>query len=234
MTLRQLIVPAIATASLLAVLAGTQSGFIGAQDDGDASPPVSLQDRQEEILQDNAKPRFDGELLGIHLGPASSLSERGILFRADEECPGGYEVSENEPSIPGVPSYLPKGAVQPLVAPGGLRDYPNPSALVCAGDGFVYRSVRRFEMPHLENGLTPSIDVARANSDHHVIDAPHERVSVIDLGGREAIAIPGVIPEGGTVASLSQVIIPEESGYLLVYGIGVSFDEVLRVASVAK
>lgn len=223
---------ATAVVVLLPIVLGIAAlGIVMAQDSEQSSPPAPLEDEYPGITVDNSKPRFDGEMLGIRLGTTQALADAGYLDDA-QPCSDTVDVVSGHASIPQAPLYLPEGAVQPELAPA-LVDEPNPGGSICASDGTPLRTWRYFEFPQLENGLVPSILVNRVFLDepYRKVDAPQDRIEVRDVGGRDAVVVAPVVPEGGTVASLSQVIFPESTGYLVVQSNVLAFAEVLKVAA---
>jgi hypothetical protein len=193
--------------------------------------PSGLEDIYPQVQEDNLKPRFEGELLGIELGTPDVLAGKGVIVDVKRLCPSGYSVVSSHESIPAEPGYLPTGATQPPIY-SSLSDEPNPGANICKASGEPYTAWRLYEFPPLDNGLVPNILITRVylTKPYQEIDAPADRISVVGIDGRDAIKVSPIVPEGGTSATVTTVIFPEPSGFVAIQAEVLPEAEVMRVA----
>ncbi|MBI1885939.1 MAG: hypothetical protein HYS09_06465 [Chloroflexi bacterium] len=219
---------------MVAPLAVAAAAFFGVRYllDVMASSPQLLQEEHPEIAIDAAKPRFDGELLGIYLGPPEVLAAKGIQTNLRTVCPGGLDVVPGGGYAPPAPKYLPPGAREPAEYEAALDTAPNPGATICRDNGQLYTAWRLYELPGAAAGAEGQILINRVREPRpsRETDAPPDRVQVVSVGGRSAIVVKPVVAEGGTVATVTNVIFPEPGGYTVIQAEVVSFDEVMKVA----
>lgn len=195
------------------------------------SQPRLLQQEYPQIAEDVLKQRFEGELLGIYLAPSKVLAQRGIQIYVDKLCPSGFDVVPGDAYAPPAPKYLPPGTYQPPTYEA-LATEPNPAATICRDNGRLYTAWRVYKLPPTATGLEGEILIERyvLPRPYRSTDAPRDRIEVLTVGGRPAIVIKPLVPEGGTVASVTNVIFPEPGGYTVIQAQVVSFTEVMKVA----
>jgi hypothetical protein len=154
----------------------------------------------ERLLQEEKqKPRFTGELLGLYFAPT------------EDQWPEDYRRWRSE--------LLAGGCVNVPAERGAELGFPRPLALpeqcVLGGTevvacGETVTSVNwhyTFEAP---NGLPANILISRSLVRAFAYDVAAERISRTTIGGRDAIVIRPVTPDG--VAQTSAVIFPEAFG----------------------
>lgn len=201
--------------------------------DSPASPvtaglPLGLPQASPERALDAGKPRFEGELLGIYLGPTEALIAKGIQIDVSKACPSGFTFVADTAYAPPVPKYVPAGATQPAeYVPFGA--VPNPGAAVCQDDGRPYTAWRYYTVPGADGPpgeiLIVRVTLARP---YRMVDAPADLVGIVSVGGRAAILVEPATQD--SAAASTTVLFPEATGYLEVQGLAVPSAQVMKVA----
>ncbi len=179
----------------------------------------------ERLLEEGKqKPRFTGEMLGIYIAPSA------------DQWPEDYKRWRNELLAGGcVPAPAHQRATldfpRPLTLPEGYTLQPDqPEVVACSGTVTSVNWNYTFAAP---NGLTANILISRSLAKAFDFDVAADRVSQTTIGGRDAIVVRPVTPDG--VAQRSAVVFPEPFGTTSIQAAYLPEAELLAVAeAVAK
>lgn len=214
--------------ALLVVLFASQSLLAGPATEVTPSPAPIF----PSAATSDRGPQFEGELLGIYIASAEAILDKGYIVDSAELCPAGYDVLQEHESIPDVPAFLPEGAIQPASYPA-LKDELTPAALVCRASGEPHGSWRYFELK--DDGtayFTPSILLHRVflERPYFASVAPVDWVDVRSLGGEQVIVVGSPVSHAASPTDVTQILIPEQGGFLRIQAKGVDLSQALGVA----
>ena len=186
-----------------------------------AATPDLLLEWQRIRLEEEAKPRFEGVVNGIRLyptGAAPAVQRKdactGARGEGVEEIPMS-EVAGTPMEI--APTYLP---------PGSEEVGPTWPPVMCKG---ILANVQR-EWVIRDEGA--HFRIARRQGEHaNAIDASAERVSPATVGGKPAVLVKPLTPEG---YGYSMVIVAEDFGITSVVAFGLPLEETVKVAEGLK
>ena len=190
---------------VLAVLGG--GGFLAAKLVGngigtEAEQPGQVDEKliQERQAAEREQPRFTGELLGMFIGPSEAAwPEKARTDQAQLVAGGCVGVPRSAAAALGFP--------RPLRLPAEYVAEEQQSATACSGNvtglGWRYTATGA-------NGIAANISISRAVAKALVYDVAADRVAVQSLGGRDAIFIRPITPDG--LAQISYVVFPESFG----------------------
>ena len=181
----------------------------------------ALKALEEEL---GAEARFNGELLGIHIAPSEDQLPAEIRAEYDRL------LASNCVSIPveqaGAldfprPLVMPAGYVPDEAAPETGSNY----ALSCGGRpwnrGWNYATTGA-------EGIPARVSIVRSTLTYDIQDVALSQVSIEVIGGREAVVIRPVSPDG--LAQRHIVHFPESFGSTYVHTFNLSEAEVLKIA----
>jgi hypothetical protein len=213
----------ILTLGLLAVLGAGGFGaarLVGSAVGIGAERPGQVDEKAIEQRQatERAQPRFTGELLGISIGPSEGAWPQQA--RADQaQLVAGGCVS--------VPRSM-AGALEfprPLALPADYVPKELQPATACSGKvtglGWQYAASGA-------SGIPANVSISRAVAKALVYDVAADRVSVQSIGGRDAIFVRPMTPDG--LAQSSYVVFPESFGVTEIQTFNLSEASVLAVA----
>jgi len=189
---------------------------VTAQDVPNAEPPP-LQVVNEEA----AKPRFEGEVLGIFIGPhGSRVPDKFVTY--EELC--GTQLSEQV-------SWDKAGELGLAVSLSDpyrlVPDSLNTGVIACSDTVGAVRWEYSAPQP---NGYPGQLIIIRSRLNYDEFDVSPDRVKVIEIGGLPAIHIEPLSPNG--VSSSAGVIFPGDSIKTSIRSVGVPDAELLRVAEI--
>jgi hypothetical protein len=185
-----------------------------------AERPGQVDEKTIEQRQatERAQPRFTGELLGISIGPSEDTWPQQARADKAQLVAGGCV------SVPRSTA----GALEfprPLALPADYVPKEQQLATACSGKvsglGWQYT-------PSGANGIPANVSISRAVAKALVYDVAADRVSVQSIGGRDAIFIRPVTPDG--LAQISYVVFPESFGVTEIQTFNLSEAGVLAVA----
>jgi hypothetical protein len=210
---------------LLVVALGVGSFFAAYQlwpDGGatEAEPDIRLE-RERLRLEEAAKPKFEGVVNGIRL---YSLDAPAAVQRKDA-CTGAAGQGVEYPPMSAVagtpmdivPTYLPAGAeeIAPMWPPVACK-------------GIVVSVERRWAMRDRGGDFF----ITREQGEHAAqVDASADRVSAATVGGKPAVLVKPLTPEG---YGYSVVIVAEEFGLTSVVAFGLPIEETVKIAEGLK
>jgi hypothetical protein len=210
---------------LLAVALGVGSFFAAYQlwpDGGQTeAQPDTMMEREQIRLEEAAKPRFEGVVNGIRL---YSLGAGPDVQRKDACSDAAAEEVEHLTlsAVAGtpmdiIPTYLPAGAEE---------QPPTYPPVVCKG---IVVSVER-EWVIRDRGA--DFFISRRQGEQAIdIDASAERVSAATVGGKRAVLVAPLTPEG---YGYSMVIVAEDFGVTVVVTFGLPLEESVKIAEGLK
>lgn len=183
------------------------------------------------IAGDAAKPRFNGELLGIYIAPSQDAVPAG-KYGTDKIClAGSVEVPWEQAAQFNLSVQLPPEFVfQPDDIETGLG--------ACVDDGRILGAEWVYEYREPQFGDYPigRLIIARSIFSYDYPNAAVDRVKVIEAGGRPAILIEPIRPEGvdqlGPTGTIGEVIFPEPFGMTTIHSYGVPLTILLQVADI--
>lgn len=230
--MRKLALLAAAVAAILAVALplsfrflggdeGADGGPVPQQEAGQPEPTPDIRLEQERLrLEEEAKPRFEGVVNGIRLYPtgAEPVQRKWACTGARPE-----EVQEVLMSrVAGTPmeivaTYVPPGAEEvPAVWP----------PVVCKG---TLAYVQREWVIRAEGA---DFSIQRRQGERVVdIDASADRVSAATVGGKPAVLVEPITPDG---YGYSMVIVAEDFGITAVVAFGLPLEETIKIAEGLK
>jgi hypothetical protein len=213
----------ILTLGLLAVLGAGGFGvarLIGNAVSTGAERPGQADEKTIEQRQatESAQPRFTGELLGISIGPSEDTwPQQARADQAQLVAGGCVSVSRSTAGALEFP--------RPLALPADYVAKEQQLATACSGKvsglGWQYTASGA-------NGIPANVSISRAVAKALVYDVATDRVSVQSIGGRDAIFIRPVTPDG--LAQISYVVFPESFGVSEIQTFNLSEAGVLAVA----
>lgn len=164
--------------------------------------------------------RFQGELLGITI--ASSMDRLPASAQAQQQSmrdAGCTRITMEEARGLDFP--------RPLVMPAGYTAFEDEDSGATACGGKASGIGRDFATRGPAD--TPgNVFVGRGTTRYEVLDVAATRVSVRSIGGRDAVVVGPVTPDG--LAQQSEVLFPEPFGMTVVYGFSISEEQLLPVA----
>jgi hypothetical protein len=184
-----------------------------------AEPPGQVGEKliQQRQATEQAQPRFTGELLGISIAPSEAAWPEQVRADQAQLVAGGCV---------DVPRSM-AGALEfprPLTFPPGSVPKEVPSATACSGKvtglGWEYTVTGA-------NGIPANVSISRTVARALVFDVAADRVSVRSIGGRDAIFIRPITPDG--LAQISYVVFPEPFGETEIHTFNLSEDGLLAV-----
>ena len=183
--------------------------------------PGLLLERERLRLEEEAKPRFEGVVNGIRLysldaGPA--LQRKDACSDAAPEEVEHLTMSEvTGTPMEIIPTYLPPGAEErPAMWP----------PVACKG------IVANVERHWIIRGEDVDIYIRRRQGERAIAtDASPERVSAGTVGGKPAVLVEPLSPEG---YGYSAVIVAEEFGITVVSAFGLPLEETIKIAEGLK
>jgi hypothetical protein len=197
--------PVIVTLCLLTLLAAGGFGaakLIGNAVGTGAEPPGQVDEKliQQRQQTESEQPRFTGELLGMFIGPSEAAwPEKARTDQAQLVAGGCVGVPRSAAAALEFP--------RPLRLPAEYVAEEQQSATACSGNvtglGWRYTATGA-------NGIAANISISRAVAKALVYDVAADRVAVQSLGGRDAIFIRPITPDG--LAQISYVVFPESFG----------------------
>jgi hypothetical protein len=204
----------------LAVAVGVGSFFAAYQlwpggGQTEAQPDI-VAERDQVTREEAAKPRFEGVVNGIRLYPVSA----GPAVQRKDACSDAKPEEAEELTMSAVagtpmeiiPTYLPAGAeeVDPMEPP-----------VACKG---IVVNVQRWWMIRGKGDFY----VSRRQGEQAISsDASAERVSAGTVGGKPAVLVEPLTPEG---YGQSAVIVAEDFGLTIVVAFGLPLEETVKIA----
>lgn len=207
------LVAAIAVAGSLAGRAVWES--VTAQDVPKAEPPpLSV------VNEENAKPDFEGEILGTFIGPADKVPDKFVTY--EELCGAAptEQVAWDKAGEFDLALTLPESY---QLLPSSL----NTGVLAC-GD-LVMAARWDYAVPQ-PNGYAGSLIIARAPLKYTEFDASADRVKATEIGGLPAVYVEPLSPNG--VSSAAGLVFPGERVTTVVYSTGIPANELLKVGEI--
>jgi hypothetical protein len=215
--------PVIVTLCLLTLLAAGGFGaakLIGNAVGTRAEPPGQVDEKliQQRQQTESEQPRFTGELLGMFIGPSEDTwPEQARVDHARLVAGGCVDVPR---SMAGALEFP-----RPLTFPLGSVPKEVPSATACGGKvtglGWQYTVTGANDIP-------ANVSISRTVARALVFDVAADRVSVRSIGGRDAIFIRPITPDG--LAQISYVVFPEPFGETEIHAFNLSENGLLAVA----
>lgn len=207
------LVAAVAVAGSLAGRAVWES--VTAQDVPVAQPPpLSV------INDEAAKPRFEGEILGVFIGPADKVPDKFVTY--DELCGSATteQVSWEKAGDFDLKLTLPE---QYKLDPNSLH-----TGVFACGDQVTSAS---WEYSVLQPGGYPGILLIHRSPTRYVeFDASADRVKATEIGGLPAIYVEPLSPSG--VASVAGVVFPGERITTTMHSSDIPAADLLKVAEI--
>jgi hypothetical protein len=193
------------TLALLGVLAGVGFGIaklVGEVRGTEAQRPTATDFGTIEARRatETAQPRFVGELLGIFIGPTEGTWPKDLQDEASQRLAGGCV---DVPRVEAKSLDFPR----PIALP---KEY-SPEDLVPARScgGQVAGLTWGYTVSGVE-GIPGHVQISRSVGKARTYDVASDRVSIEHFGGRDAIFIRPVTPDG--LAQIAYVLFPEPFG----------------------
>jgi hypothetical protein len=215
MTATLLVALAFGSAAFFGVRLVIDRWFVGAQEGG-IMPPI------DEIRNEELRPRFSGELLGIFIGPDGDAPPKGYATASDL-CPdgeGSQQVSWDDAGPLKMDLDLPSEYIIAV-------DSPNTGAIACSGT--VYTARREYRVK-TSNGMTADVIIGRSIFRIERFDVATDRVGTAVVGGREAVVIEPITPDG--LAQRSGVFFPESFGETFIAASSLPQHDLLELAAI--
>jgi hypothetical protein len=193
------------TLGLLAVLGAggfAAAKLIGGAAGTEAERPgqVDFDTIERRQATETAQPRFVGELLGIFIGPTEDTWPKDLQDEASQRLAGGcVDVPRSEAKSLDFP--------RPVALPKEYSPEELVPARVCSGQ--VAGLTWGYTVSGVE-GIPGHVQISRSIGKARTYDVASDRVSVEHFGGREAIFIRPITPDG--LAQIAYVLFPEPFG----------------------
>jgi hypothetical protein len=175
----------------------------------------------EEINADFALPRFEGEILGVFIAPPDvPVPDRYTTFA--DYCGSEQATSEQ------VPWEAAGQFALDVKLPDQFKlqqDNLNTGVVACAGKVYAARWSYAATQP---SGYQGSLVIARGVFSHFPFDVSAGRVKRIVAGGRSAVLVEPITPDG--IGSSAAVVFPETFGVTEIQATGIPLKELLEVA----
>ena len=207
------LVAAIAVVGSLAGRAVWES--VTAQDVPKAEPPpLSV------VNEENAKPNFEGEILGLFIGPEERVPDKFVTY--EELCGSAptEQVSWDKAGEFDLAMSLPE---QYKLAVDSL----NTGVFVC---GDQVTSARREYTAAQPNGYPGILIIGRYPIKYVEFDASADRVKATEIGGLPAVYVEPLSPNG--VSSAAGVVFPGERVTTAIHSAGIPVVDLMRVAEI--
>ncbi len=174
---------------------------------------------QQRVDEDQQKPRFVGDLLGIYIAPTTNQWPKEIQREHDElnaeGCTYGLLADTAHLDFPRTLNMLPKYTLKT-----GF-----PQALICGGSPTSI--VREYTVAG-PNNTPANLSIIRGVFKAYDFDVASDRISTTVIGGRDAILIRANTPDG--LAQRSVVIFPEAFGMTEIHAFNLPEADLLAVA----
>jgi len=204
----------VAVIALVGALAGRAVWeSVTAQDDPRAEPPPL-----NVINEENAKPNFEGEILGVFIGPDDKLPDKFVSW--EEMCGSATteQVAWEKAGEFDLAVTLPE--------PFKLNiSSPNTGVFVC---GDQVTSARWEYTAAQPNGYPGMLIVGRYPIKYFEFDASADRVKATEIGGLPAVYVAPLSPNG--VGSAAGVVFPGERVTTAIHSAGIPAADLLKVA----
>ena len=203
--------------------AGGDSGAVA-----ETPPPGEVQAAQLEAIfaADAAKPRFNGELLGIYIAPSDAAVPQQYKSFIPECGPAGAPAAWEQAGQFDLSVQLPPEFVY-------LPDHYNTGVVAWACNGQVYSAGWAYQFRDDPGSM---LVVSRSVLSYMTPNAAVDHVKAISAGGRQAVLIEPVRPEGtaqlSPAGTYGAVVFPESFGSTIVCSSGVPLADLLRVAEI--
>ncbi|HET9476406.1 MAG TPA: hypothetical protein VFP63_02850 [Dehalococcoidia bacterium] len=175
----------------------------------------------EAIEADRLAPRFTGEILGVFIAPPDVKPPLGFTT---------YEEFCGSPEAPTVATQWEEAGALALSVelPGSFVFQPDSvNSGVIACEGKVYAARWDYNYSNA-SGYPGGLTIARSVFSHITRDVSSSRVKPVVIGGRQAILIEPLTPDG--ISSSAGVIFPEPFGTTEIQSAGVPLPDLLAVA----
>jgi hypothetical protein len=177
-------------------------------------PPLNV------VNEENAKPDFEGEILGVFIGPPERVPDKFVTGKelcgsATTEQVAWDKAGEFDLALTLPESYQ--------LLPNSL----NTGVIACGGT--VYAARWDYAAPQ-PNGYSGSLLIARSPFKYSQFDASADRVKATEIGGLPAAYIEPLSPNG--VSSAAGLVFPGERVTTVLYSTGIPADELLKVAEI--
>jgi len=189
---------------------------VTAQDVPKAQPPP-LAVLQEE----DAKPKFEGEILGVFIGPPEAkVPDKFVTY--EDVC--GTQVTEAAGWDEAGPYDLKVALPEPFRL---VPDSMNTGVVACGGT--VYAA--RWEYSALQpSGYPGQLFIVRSRFNAEVFEAPAERIQATEIGGVPAVYIAPLSENG--IGRAAGVVFPGDAVTTSIISHGIPADDLLKVAEI--
>jgi hypothetical protein len=185
--------------------------------------PDPLYEGLEKIIEDQKKPPFIGDKLGIYIvgTPDQEVDVPAQYVTAEEICPNGSSVmSWDQAGALALSLELPPEYVF-------LPDDPDTGAFAC--NDVVQIAKRAYGRDGIRKVLIARTRITVRDTLHW----PADRVKVVTIGGREAVLLEPVHPEGSEHGGTStEILFPEPFGMTYIHTNDLTLAETLRLGEI--
>jgi hypothetical protein len=196
----------------------------------DATPdptPDAVYDYMTKVLEDQKKPPFIGDRLGIFIVGThdQEVDVPAQYVTAEDVCPNGTSLMRwDQAGELALPAELPPEY-------RFLPDNPDTGVFGCNG---VISSVKRVYRRVYERGLGSDIHIGRWRTTVRCCTfVAADRVKVVTIGGREAVLVEPVYPEGTEPGGThTEIIFPEPFGMTEIWTLGLPLAETLQIGEI--
>ena len=205
-------------------------------------PPGPVHPGRELFREERLKPRFQGELLGIFIAPrAVAVPDKFLTFeeicgpdaltaRVPDERAGQFDLKvQLPPEYVFQPESMNTGVI--ACAPQDQMEIRGPENLRLKDpEGGVVYAARWDYAVTPYTGAPAGVSIDRGLFKYTTFDAAVDRVKVITVGGRQAVLIEPITPDG--VSSASLVVFPEPFGTTWIAAADLPLSDLLEVAEI--
>ena len=184
-------------------------------DDAPKAPPLEI------IEADSKAKRFVGEIQGVFIAPPDVSPPAGFLNYE------GFCGSEKVPTE-AAPWDLAGQLTLSVQLPSDFVFQPdsmNTGVIACAGKVYAARWDYKVSLPNSGQGR---LTIVRSLLSHIPKDVSANRVKTVEVGGRQAVLVEPLTPDG--ISSAAAIIFPEQFGVTEIQSAGIPLTQLLEVA----
>jgi hypothetical protein len=234
---KPLLATALTASCAFGALVAAESLFDGGTTAADPIEPISQEQQpspvpeHRRIAEEPTKPRFEGDLLGMYLGPGLAKAPPGAVERTEQlrsettNCAGKFVHQPVDTAQRFDLDFTPPPGfvLQPM---GVSSSGPVTSAVgICSETG----AELGVSWDYVLSGYGRAIVIRTHPATVWELDVAAERVSTINAGGQEAILVAPVNPDSG-YGSSAMVMFPRVNAFTYIWTGDVPLNDLLALA----
>lgn len=167
---------------------------------------MPIPDHSALLAAERQKPRFVGDIAGIFLAPRGEpVPEHYVTYEDVCDSQPAIEVSPQRAGMLALPLKLPSEYIL-------VEDSLNTGVIACGNT--VSGARWQYDGPRQSTGIVPYIVIGRSLFTHDEIDVAVDRPTSTVIGGREAVVLEALTPDG--YDQHARAWFPEPFGYTFI------------------